>query len=332
MQYKFHRSLVGGTFDRFHLGHRKLLTTAFEQSEQVIIGITTDELFNDKSFAQLIEAYKIREQSVRDFLSEKSLQDRFEIVPIHDFYGTSLTDKNLDAIFITESNKENVLKMNEEREKVGFKKLEIVIVPYVLGTNNKVISSERIRKGEIDREGNSYAQLFATQEVFILPESAREDLRHPIGNIEKDMQTVVDRFDKETIIIAVGDIVAESLAKIDRTAAVSVIDGRTRRTVLPKRVMDLFGGSITHQTENPAGTITKKGTTTLKKAISNFETTHKNQLIIVSGEEDLLAIPAILFSPLQSVVLYGQFDKGVVIVEVSEQNKKRVYDLFRKFQ
>src|SRR5581483_7834853 len=141
---KFKNAIVGGTFDRFHLGHQKLLTTAFDQSEKVIIGVATDELFANKIFAELIEDFKSRRQSVMDFLERKDLAGRFEIVPIHDFYGTSLTDSNLGAIFITESNKENVLKINEERQKKEFKPLEIVIVPYVLGNDREVISSERI--------------------------------------------------------------------------------------------------------------------------------------------------------------------------------------------
>lgn len=334
MQYKFHRSLVGGTFDRFHRGHQKLVTTAFEQSEKVIIGIATDELFKNKSFANLIEDYQTREQSVSHFLSQQSLENRFEIVPIHDFYGTSLTDRNLDAIFITESNKENVAKMNEEREKLGFTMLQIITVPYVFGNDNLVISSERIRKGEIDREGNSYVKLFVTQEVFILPESAREDLRHPIGVIEKDMQEVVSRLESNTMLIAVGDIVAESVAKIAKPAAISVIDGKTRRHQidLSEGVNLLHLEGVKIHVDNPAGTITKKGALSLQKAFADFEMTQRKQLIVVSGEEDLLAIPAILFAPLNAAVLYGQFDKGIVVVQVTEQNKKRVYDLFGKFQ
>jgi GTP-dependent dephospho-CoA kinase len=67
-------------------------------------------------------------------------------------------------------------------------------------------------------------------------------------------------------------------------------------------------------------------------AITDFKTHHTQQLIDVSGEEDLLAIPAILLAPLSSVVVYGQFDQGIVVAHVTEQNKKRVYDLFGKFQ
>jgi len=332
MHYKFNRSLVGGTFDRFHLGHQKLLTTAFQNSEKVIIGLATDELFKDKSQSYIIEDYKTREQTVLDFLSQNNLASRSEIVPIHDFYGTSLTDADLDAIFITESNRENVLKMNEERQKKGFRPLEIIIVAYVHGNDGEIISSVRVRNGEIDREGNSYVKLFEKQSEFVLPGNERGEFRKPLSPIVKEMKDVISRLQSSEMLIAVGDIVAESLVKLGRPADVSVIDGRTRREILSARSSNLFHAMVRLEAENPAGVVTQKGVLALKEAITNYETTHKKQVIIVTGEEDLLAIPAILLSPLQTIVVYGQFDQGIVVVNVSEQNKKRVYNLFRKFK
>src|SRR5580700_7565428 len=98
MLYKFHRAIAGGTFDRFHVGHQKLLKTAFEQSEHVIIGIATDELFKNKLHSELIESYSTREKSVAEFLHKNEFINRSGIVSIHNFYGTSLEDKDLEAI------------------------------------------------------------------------------------------------------------------------------------------------------------------------------------------------------------------------------------------
>ncbi len=39
-QYK--KVAVGGTFDRFHNGHRKLLEEAFSHGELVVIGVTSN--------------------------------------------------------------------------------------------------------------------------------------------------------------------------------------------------------------------------------------------------------------------------------------------------
>ena len=332
MDYKFKRSIVGGTFDRFHRGHQALLKKAFEQSEHVIIGIATNDLFKDKSSAYLIEDYKDREQSVLDFLSAYGFSNRSEIVPIHDFYGTTLTDEGLDAIFITESNKANVQKINDERQKKSFHLLKIIIVAYVLGNDGEVISSERIRKGVINRKGESYAKLFMTQELFHLPENERDALRHPFGTIETDMGQVIASLDPQAMLIAVGDIVAAAAMQHGRPAEINVIDGKTRRQMLRDEQSVSFSGMTQRSAENPAGTITQEAANSLFTAITDYDTTHEKQLIDVLGEEDLLAIPAILLAPLQTVVLYGQFGVGIVVVKVSEQNKQHVQDLFGKFQ
>lgn len=332
MLYKFHRSVVGGTFDRFHLGHQKLLKTAFEQSEHVAIGIATNELFKNKKLARIIEEYSTREQSVLNFLLANGFKDRFEIVPIHDFYGTTIEDETFEAIFITESNKENVAKINQERERNRFAPLEVIIVPYVFGNDGEIISSERIRKGHIDREGKSYIKLFEIQEIFHLPTDERDEFRNPIGDIEIDIKAVLKTLDPQDLLIAVGDIVAASFERAGRLADINITDGRTRRHTLEQQYIVSSTKMIQRTTKNQAGTITQEAAKTIQAAISDFETTHAEQLINVLGEEDLLAIPAILLAPLDTIVIYGQFNQGIVFVKVSEQNKKHVQNLFRKFQ
>ena len=54
-------------------------------------------------------------------------------------------------------------------------------------------------------------------------------------------------------------------------------------------------------------------------------------MIKVKGEEDLLALPAILLAPLHSIMLYGQMDMGIVMVEVTEEKKKEVMEILKKF-
>ena len=39
---KYGKVCLGGTFDRIHIGHEKLLKMAFEVGEEVIIGLTSD--------------------------------------------------------------------------------------------------------------------------------------------------------------------------------------------------------------------------------------------------------------------------------------------------
>jgi len=52
---------------------------------------------------------------------------------------------------------------------------------------------------------------------------------------------------------------------------------------------------------------------------------------VIDGEEDLLTLPAILLAPLSSLVLYGQWDRGAVMVEVTEEMKNQVKKLLERF-
>ena len=53
--------------------------------------------------------------------------------------------------------------------------------------------------------------------------------------------------------------------------------------------------------------------------------------LVVNGEEDLLTLPAILFAPLNSLVLYGHWQYGIIVVEVDEKIKEKVRKILKKF-
>ena len=46
--------------------------------------------------------------------------------------------------------------------------------------------------------------------------------------------------------------------------------------------------------------------------------------IVINGEEDLLALPAVLFAPEGSFVVYGQPKEGVVVIKVTAEKKAEV--------
>src|SRR5437667_12844524 len=68
----------------------------------------------------------------------------------------------------------------------------------------------------------------------------------------------------------------------------------------------------TYHVKNPAGVITLEAWETIKRAMKDEEA-----LIVVEGEEDLLALPCIVESPNNSLVLYGQPSKGLVGVDTN---------------
>ena len=52
--------------------------------------------------------------------------------------------------------------------------------------------------------------------------------------------------------------------------------------------------------------------------------------IVVNGEEDLATLPAILYAPLGSAVVYGQPNEGSVLVEVTLEKKEQIKDLMKR--
>ena len=140
---------VGGTFDCLHAGHRQLLHTAFAYGERVVIGLTSDKM----ACAKGASAYEERLAELRRFLEEEGYADRAEIVELNDPHGSATSDPELEGIVVTEETLARAEEINRIRERMGLRRLEILVVPLLLAEDGVPLSSERIRRGEVDREG-----------------------------------------------------------------------------------------------------------------------------------------------------------------------------------
>ncbi|RLF22763.1 MAG: phosphopantetheine adenylyltransferase, partial [Thermoprotei archaeon] len=84
---------------------------------------------------------------------EKSEDVHYDITRIDDVYGTSISEEELEAIVVSEETLYRALEINRIRVEKGLRPLVIVVVPMVLAYDGKPISSSRIRRGEINEEG-----------------------------------------------------------------------------------------------------------------------------------------------------------------------------------
>jgi pantetheine-phosphate adenylyltransferase len=333
----FNNVVLGGTFDHFHKGHQKFLEKAFEVGEKVLIGITSDKMIKDKFLSSAIESFFVRKENVCQFLMKKNWQERGRIIKINDFTGGVDRLKNVEAIIVSKNTYQNALKINDLREKNGFKKMRIVIVPQVLASDGKIISSERIRAGEIDRKGRSYwlqvSGFFKDSEKLVLPESLKKELRKPLGRVFSSTKELI-KFIKEKnneFIFAVGDIVSYYLIKNKINPHLLIFDLKTKRKEVDKEVKKTLKNIFLNKIVNQPGTISKDAFLTIKIGVEKILSKNEKQKVFVDGEEDLLALPLILFSPLNSLVFYGHWQLGVVAVEVNEGIKNKVLKLLRKF-
>ncbi|RRJ27820.1 GTP-dependent dephospho-CoA kinase family protein [Halocatena pleomorpha] len=158
--------------------------------------------------------------------------------------------------------------------------------------------------------------------MLTLPRSLRAELKDPLGPVYTDPEALFET--AGTPIVAVGDVVTEHLLSVT-TPSVALVDGQTKRTPLDTPV-DLTPFDRKHAVENPAATLSREMLETLSQAIDDGETT----AIVVDGEEDLAALPAIIAAPLGASVVYGQPDAGMVLVTVEEQTRSTVCELLTR--
>jgi pantetheine-phosphate adenylyltransferase len=335
---KYKHIVLGGTFDRFHLGHQAIINKAFSIGKKVTIGLATEKLYRKKFLNKIIEPYPKRKKTLERYINYHFGCGRLKIGAISDIYGPLKTARNVEAIIVSKRTYPNALKINQLREKNKLPLLRIIIIDDVLADDGKIISSKRIRLGEIDREGKvmGYELGVRGKKELNLPENLREELRKPLGKIFKDEKSLLRCIDtsKHTLIIAVGDIIVDALLKVGIDPDVKIIDFRSRRkrTDLCIRTDPYTGHFYKGQSlVNNPGTINLKAAETIREKIK--QSLHKKQKswIVIEGEEDLLALPAILFAPLNSLVLYGHWEHGIIAVEVDEKMKNKIKNIINKF-
>ena len=144
---RYSKVAVGGTFDKFHDGHKKLLSTAFELGNRIEIGVTSDAFGGLKGD---IDSCEERMNNLKLFFKDKS---NFRVVSLDDPFGTTIYEADFDAIVVSEETEPTAVKINEIRLSKGMNPLDIVVVSFVLAEDGNPISSTRIRRGEIDKNG-----------------------------------------------------------------------------------------------------------------------------------------------------------------------------------
>jgi uncharacterized protein (UPF0218 family) len=160
--------------------------------------------------------------------------------------------------------------------------------------------------------------------VLRLPDSLRSELKEPSGPIYTDPQAMLEA--AGTPIIAVGDVVTDHLLSVT-VPHVACVDGLTKRTALDESV-DLSPFERRIDVENPAATLSDELLEALCVALDADDPT----VIVVDGEEDLVALPAIVAAPPGASVVYGQPNEGMVLATVDEELTAEMRDLLSRME
>ena len=333
-------SIVGGTFDHFHIGHERLISEICKKSEKVTIGLVVHGLAVKKKYAHALESYSVRKSMLVYFLKKHNWDIKTSIIPLFDIFGTALSDLTIQALFMTKDTRRNAILVNEKRRKIGLSKLTLIQVPFVRGSDGKRISSERIRLGQIDRKGNNWSLFFRSSGIWNVPNNLRKTLQKPLGKVHRTLSHFKKKGEKTPFcLVSVGDVITSKLLQNGIQPDVSIIDFRTRREVInTNKYTDIYSTLVKYQKKavmyscrNKAGTVSKSAVSIIKKSIEAWFKTKKPQCIVVNGEEDLLVLPLILTLPLQSEIMYGQFKKGYVKLIVTESLKLELLKLLFQY-
>ena len=130
------------------------------------------------------------------------------------------------------------------------------------------------------------------------------------------------------MLATVGDATTARLLLFKIIPDVSVVDGKERRIKSSKFKIVLGGDNDSKnlsfvRCSNKPGSVSRRAIATIRDALKMPFPVR----IVVSGEEDLLALPLFVMIPNGSVVLYGQPLEGMVIVRIDETVRWKARDL-----
>ena len=163
--------------------------------------------------------------------------------------------------------------------------------------------------------------------ILHLPVHMRDELKRPLGPVVSEGE-VLDLLEEGSPLATVGDMTTATLHGLGRDIHLAVVDYQTKRS------MDSMWeeatapvGDVTVGVSNEAATLTHS----LYNAVLEGWFSGPTVKIVVDGEEDLAALPAILHAPEGATVIYGIPDMGLCLVHVDEDARGFVCDAMRRF-
>lgn len=157
--------------------------------------------------------------------------------------------------------------------------------------------------------------------MYRLPENKRGEMRKPLGQVVRSVNK--DLLSEK--IVTVGDKVTQTFLEQNITPALAIVDYKIERKEYKGKP---FQAEKVFRVKNPAGEITRE----LWNAIATAYTNGEHTLIEVEGEEDLAALPAIYLAPACTTVVYGLPQKGMVVVNVGDKERKLVGKFLKEIE
>ncbi len=150
---RFSLVATGGTFDIIHRGHLVLLGTAFDISEKVLIGLTSDE-FAARLGKTTANKYGQRLDNLRAAISREFPDRSYTIARLDNDFGPAVLEETVKALVVSEETCRQGSVLNHLRSKRGVPPVQIITVPMYPAKDGTRISTTRIKNSEIDADGD----------------------------------------------------------------------------------------------------------------------------------------------------------------------------------
>jgi uncharacterized protein (UPF0218 family) len=169
--------------------------------------------------------------------------------------------------------------------------------------------------------------------ILFLPDSLRYRLKDPKGELfsrpglgaAKDACAYIRRLGLHPTV-AVGDLVSSNLARVGCQAAISILDGKTQRN---DKLDFAFTADVELRAQNAAAEIRPEVWIAIELGLKLAER-GKTAKLLIEGEEDLTALPAVILAPAGSAVVYGLPGQGIVVINVAATHKEQVQEILEQ--
>lgn len=155
--------------------------------------------------------------------------------------------------------------------------------------------------------------------IYFVPKQLRLRLRRPLGGFipgERPRRVRLLRaISGVELFVTIGDATTSIFEGHGITPHLAIVDGNEKR--LP-RPLPTTNSNTTISVVNRAGTISTQSLDAIREAITSKPPVR----IQVRGEEDLLTLPVIASFPENTVVFYGQPNKGMIFVPITRKKRE----------
>jgi len=170
------------------------------------------------------------------------------------------------------------------------------------------------------------------KQTLVLTAELRQELKRPLGMLIKGTP---DRTMKElggllsekkpSCIVSVGDMVSRNMLEHGIQPNLIIVDSKIMRANV-ERLETSYRMKM--KVANSAGTLAPETWGVVSKALKKKQPVE----LFVDGEEDLLTLVAVLESPEEALVVYGQPSEGIVVVKVDKIVRERVLRIVKAME